>query len=374
MRNKLLITTAFILICTAFYACKKGGGTEPVTPNPGFDKTAMVTNYADNLIVPGYSAMQQKIATLQTAADAFVAAPTASTQNDVKAAYTEAYKQYERIAAFQFGPAENYLLDVFLNYSGGLDYTFATAGQLTGYSVDSAAIENNISAGSYDLTAMSRSSLYSQGFPALGYLLCAPNALSKFSLSANRGKYLKEVVTRMKTLTDNVATKWTSYRAEFIDNTKTSTGSPIGNIVNQLAYQVDMLKGPRIGWPYGKQSNGIVFADKCEGYYAGISVALATENISALKKLYTGNNSGKGISDYLVSLDKATLNTDVLAQFDALLAALAAIPDPLSNSLTTQTAAMDAAYKEIQKLLTLLKTDVASATAVQITFMDNDGD
>jgi predicted lipoprotein len=32
------------------------------------------------------------------------------------------------------------------------------------------------------------------------------------------------------------------------------------------------------------------------------------------------------------------------------------------------------AYKEIQKLLTLLKTDVSSALGVQISFMDNDGD
>ena len=46
----------------------------------------------------------------------------------------------------------------------------------------------------------------------------------------------------------------------------------------------------------------------------------------------------------------------------------------MSASLISQPAAADAAYKEIQKLLTLLKTDVASATAVQITFTDNDGD
>jgi predicted lipoprotein len=145
-------------------------------------------------------------------------------------------------------------------------------------------------------------------------------------------------------------------------------------MVNQFAYQMDMLKGPRIGWPFGKQSNGIVFATKCEAYFAGISVELAVENLSALKSAYTAAGSGKGISDYLIALKKTTLNNDVLAQFDLALAKLKLIPDPLSATLTTQPAVVDAAYKEIQKLLTLLKTDVPSATAVQITFMDNDGD
>jgi hypothetical protein len=137
---------------------------------------------------------------------------------------------------------------------------------------------------------------------------------------------------------------------------------------------MDLLKGPRIGWPFGKQSNGIVFATKCEAYFAGNSVALAIENLSSLKKTYSGAGSGKGMSDYLISLGKTSLNNDVLTQFDIAITKLQLISDPLSTSLVSQAVAVDNAYKEIQKLLTLLKTDVASATAVQITFMDNDGD
>jgi predicted lipoprotein len=173
----------------------------------------------------------------------------------------------------------------------------------------------------------------------------------------------------MQTLVNGVANDWPNYRAQFISNTQTSSGSPIANIVNQLAYQMDMMKGPRIGWPLGKQSNGIVFATKCEGYYAGISADLAEENLIALKKMYT-----TGIADYLISLKKETLNNDVIAQFDVTIEKLKNIPEPMSHTLTSEPAVVDAAYKEIQKLLTLLKTDVASATAVQISYTDNDGD
>ena len=366
----------FAATVALFYSCKKSSDPDPGSgPSTGFDKTAMLTNYADNLIIPGYTAMQQKLAALQTASYAFLAAPSATTQAAVKTAYQETHLQYERIAAFQFGPAETALLDIFLNFSGSLDYSFTTAGQLTGFSIDSLTIESNITAGTYNLAAMTRSSFYSQGFPALNYLYFGPDAVSKFNTNtANRVKYVKDVLARIKTLVDKVSSDWTTYRTDFIGNTKTNSGSPISYLVNQFAFQMDLLKGPRIGWPFGKQSNGQVFATKVEAYFVGNSMALAVENLTSLKNTYTAGSSGKGISDYLISLGKTSLNTDVLAQFDLAIAKLKLIPDPLSASLTTQATAVEAAYKEVQKLLTLLKTDVASATAVQISYMDNDGD
>ena len=367
----ILITAAFV-----FYSCSKSGGdSDPYNPPAGFDKSAMLQNYADNLIIPGYVALQQKITAFQTSADAFLAAPSASLQDQVKLTYKELYLQYERVAAFQFGPAETELLDIFLNYSGGLDYNFNTAGELTGFSVDSVNIEKNILSGTYNLTTMNRASFYSQGFPAIGYIFFGPNAIAKFSSNnAARVKYAKDVITRMKTLVDKVVAAWPTYKTDFVSNTKTNVGSPIGNIVNQLAYQMDLLKGPRIGWPFGKQSNGTVFASKTESYFTEISAQLAAENMTALKNTYRGGGNGKGISDYLVSLNKTTLNNDILAQFDIVITKIKLIPDPLSTALSAQPDLVENAYKEIQKLLTLLKTDLASATAVQISYMDNDGD
>ncbi len=178
---------------------------------------------------------------------------------------------------------------------------------------------------------------------------------------------------RLKNLVDQVSGDWGAYRAEFIANTKTNVGSPIGYMVNQMAYQLDLLKGPRIGWPFGKQSGGQLFPAKTEAYYAGISAELAVASLSSLRDVYVGADA-HGLSDYLVALNRSALNDEVLAQFNTALAALQVIPDPLSTSLTTETAKVEAAYKEIQKLLTLFKTDVASATGVQITFTDNDGD
>jgi uncharacterized protein len=369
----LLAATLFVLL---FSCSKKSSETAPPTEHPGtFDKSAMLTNYADNVIVPAYQQLQENINALVTAVNAFADAPSADSRNGALEAFRHAYERYQYVEVFNFGPAGTTQLDYYLNFSGGFDYSFTEDGELAGFTVDSISIENKIASGTYDLTTYDRNNFYSQGFPALNYLLFGPNSIEKFaSNTANRAKYLKDVVLRMKTLVDKVAADWTTYRSTFISNTKSDVGSPIGNIVNMLAYQMDMMKGPRIGWPFGKQSNGIVFASKSEGYFAGIGAQLARANIRSLKNTYLGGSGSKGISAYLVSLKKETLNNEVLAQFDVVIGKLDAIPDPLSESFINDGVKVEDAYKEIQKLLTLLKTDVSSALGVQISFMDNDGD
>lgn len=356
--KQYILTTFVTAIILLVMACTK-------TDTPGadtdrtFDKTAMLTGYADNLIIPGYSSMQEKLDLLETSLTSFLASPTATNQQQLKEIFKEAYLQFQRISVYQLGPAENGLLNNFLNM----------------FPADIATIENNISSGNYNLLV--NSSVDEQGFPALDYLLFSEDALQQFNepSSANRKKYVHEVLTRMKTLGGTVLTEWNgTYRSQFIANTRTDVGSPIGFLVNQFAFEMDQLKGPRIGWPFGKQSGGVVFADKSEAYYAGLSLPLAIENLSSLKNAYTGGGSGKGISDYLVALGKQELNTEVVNQFDVTINKLKAIPEPLSTAFTGHKDAVDAAYKEIQTLLTLLKTDVASATGVRITYQDSDGD
>lgn len=368
----VLGTTLLVLL----FSCSKN----PSAPNPGetpetFDKSAMLANYADNVIIPSYQQLQENLDILVGAVNAFADAPSVEAQTAAKIAFGEAYVRYENVEVFNFGPAGGAQLDYYMNFSGGFDYSFTQDGVLAGYSVDSTTIEDNISSGSYDLSTYDRNNFYSQGFPALSYLLFGPNAINKFAVNGtNRATYLKDVAFRMKTLVDEVVSDWSTYRSTFVANTKSDVGSPLGNLVNMLAFEIDMLKGPRIGWPFGKQSNGIVFASKSEGYFAGIGAQLARANIRSLKNAYVGGSGSKGISAYLVSLNKETLNTDVLAQFDILIQKLDAIPDPLSESFINNATQVEDAYKEIQKLLTLLKTDVSSALGIQISFMDNDGD
>lgn len=365
MSKKKWITALLVMLAGGafFIACSKGSGGDDDKNQPAADdfKKRMLVNYADQIIIPAYTDLNAKMATLESAVNAFLEAPSAATNEAVKAPFKNAYLSYESVSVAFLGPAAALLLNNFIN----------------AFPAVTAKIESAIQSGVYDFTLPLTSDSI-QGLPALDYLLFAEGAVQKFTedapYAANRKKYVKDVLARMKSLVNNTLSQWNgNYRASFISSLKTDVGSSIGFLINQFAYEMDAMKGPRIGWPFGKQSNGIVFADKCEGYYSGISAALAVANLTSLKNYYTGG-SGDGIADYLVFLKKEVLNNDVLAQFDIALNALKAIPDPMSAAFTGNAPLIENAYKEVQKLLTLIKTDVASATGVQITYMDNDGD
>ena len=352
----------FIAVCIALvYSCGKKDDTGGTTTPTGTDdfKKAMLANYADNLIIPGYTDLDAKLVTLEVAVNAFLTAPSTTTLDAVRAPFRTAWLSYENVSVDYFGPAAALLLNNYVN-------TFPCV---------PAKIEAGITSGSYNFSQPVASDSI-QGLPTLEYLLFSPNALANYSApqAAARKKYVQDVMSRMRTLVANTLSQWkTSYRATFVGSLKTDVGSSIGFLINQFAFEMDALKGPRIGWPFGKQSNGIVFADKCEGYYSGFSAALAMANLTSLKNYFSGG-SGDGIADYLVLLKREQLSKDVLAQFDVALTALKAIPDPMAAAFTNNAPLIEEAYRQVQKLLTMIKTDVSSATGVQITYMDNDGD
>lgn len=322
-------------------------------------KIGMLTNYADKIIIPAYTDLQNKLGLLETSINTFLSNPTVGNQQSLKPVFKDAYISYEGVSAAYFGPAAALLFNNSAN-----SFPAATGN-----------IESGIQSGNYNFNTPYVSDSI-QGMPALDYLLFSNDAVNKFSGpgAANRKKYVTDIMTRMNSLVGNTLSQWQgSYHNSFVNSTKTDMGSSIAYLVNQIAFELDALKGPRIGWPFGKQSGGIVFADKCEGYYSGITAALAVANLKSLKNYYTGG-SGNGLADYLVLLKKDQINNDVLAQFDLTLSSLQSIPDPMSEAFTANSQLVDAAYKEVQKLLTLLKTDVPSATGVRISYQDSDGD
>lgn len=358
-----------VLLILFYVSCsKKSNPTDNPVAN-GFDKTAMLTNYADNLIVPAYEQTQQKLTLLQTAVSTFLAAPNSTTQATLKTVFKDTYLQIERISVLEFGPSRDN------SFVGFVNTLPANTMKKVGEKTDLAIMEENIASGNWNLAQ--NSAVHQQGFPALDYLFFANDAVSKFTdvNSANRKKYVQDILTRIKGLLDQTLTSWKStYRSQFIGNTKSDSGSPISYMLNQFAYEMDMLKGPRIGWPFGTQSGGVQFPELCEAYYSGLSLDLAIENMNSLKNMFTGGNSGKGISDLLAALGNKQLKDDILNQFSVVDAKLKAIPAPFSSALANNKTAIEDANKEIQLLLRLIKTDAVSKLGVQISYTDNDGD
>lgn len=369
---KIYSTVALLLSLSVLAGCGSDK-EEDTSPKTDFDRQAMLTNYADNLIVPGYEAFAAKTTAMEGSVAAFATEPSTATLASVRAAYQEAYKAWQQVSIYEFGPSDEQMLRTNLNI----------------YPTAASEIESNINSGSYDLQAAP--SVDAKGFPALDYLLYgAPSEEEVVALyitdasATNRKQYLQEVASLISQRADAVYAGWTSgnYTATFEQAAGTAVGSAVGNLVNQLNFDIDLTKRAKVGIPSGRFTAGSALPEKVEAYYSGTSLELLKEAIRAEKAIFMGQTAsgtnGPGLDDYLDHVEAAynggALSEAIEAQFDAALAATEAVEGPLSEAVTTQPEAVTAVYDAMQKLIVLTKTDMPAALGVTITYSDNDGD
>lgn len=365
MKYKLL--AAILVFC--LFACKKKKQEEEEPVNP-YDKQALVSNMADNVILPNYNAFKLSLDSLINAYNTFKTSELQSDYQIVKQKLHSAYLKYQIISPYEFGPAETVIVRMNFNV----------------FPTDTAQIKSNISAGTYVLDAASN--LDAKGFPALDFLFYGFNQseatmIQLFVNSVTRKQYVTDLLNDMSGKMNSVISSWNStYRTTFVNSLGTDVGSSIGFLVNQLNFELDYLKNSKIGTPLGKKTLGIAMPDKCEAYYGGQSLQYAFETLLAIENVYLGRstsgNNGQGFDDYLTHLDAqyngGSLNDAINNQFTVCKAKLNAIANPLSTQVTSNPSVVDAAYVELVKLLVLLKTDMPSSLGVIITYQDGDGD
>jgi predicted lipoprotein len=370
-KYQLLLTAATVAVIASavfFTSCKKDDNL-PDDPADTFDRSALLANYADSVIIPNFTKLDVKVDTLTIRTAAFNSSPDLTGLYALRSAFLDAYKTYQSASAFEFGPSEAETFRTNCN-------TFPT---------DTAQIQVNISNGTYNLFLASN--LDAKGFPAIDYLLYGRNtsdaAIVSYFSSANRKTYLSDLVLHLATHTQNVLTAWTSgYRATFIASNGNSIGSSLGYVVNQLNYELEMIKNARIGIPLGKLSLNVPFPEKCEAYYSNQSVWLASANLDNIENFYLGRSAngtnGQGLDNYLDHLgaqyQSGSLNTAIQQRFLDAKTKLQAIPDPLSAQVINNPALVDTAYVAVKRLLILLKTDMPSNLGIVITYQDTDGD
>lgn len=369
-RSPLAFGAITAVVAIAFItSCKKEPDVPPA-PVDNFDRTALLTNYADSVIVPNFIRLDQKLDSLTSVTATFNSSPDLSGLYAVRTAFLDAYLAYQSVSAFEFGPSETETYRVNCN-------TFPT---------DTAQILLNVANGTYDLFLASN--LDAKGFPAIDYLLYGKNVsdatvVSYFANTPTRRTYLSDLVLHLSTHTQNVLTAWTSgYRETFIASNGNSIGSSLGYIVNQLNYDLELIKNARIGIPLGKLSMGIPYPEKCENYYCGQSVWLASACLNNIENFYLGRSingsDGSGLDNYLDNLgaqyQSQPLNAAIQSHFQDAKNKLQLVPDPLSVQVISNPAVVDTAYVAIKRLLVLLKTDMPSNLGIVITYQDTDGD
>lgn len=357
-----------LLVCNLF-AC---GEDENPQPTDNFDRQAMLTHWADQIIVPAYTAFAEKTTQLEEVTEAFVADPTEANLLDLRTAWENAYLGWQKVGMFEVGKAEELLLTNNLNI----------------YPVDVMALEANVSSGTYNLELPSTND--QQGFPALDYLLYGlsttpAEVVSIYASNQSYGTYLQAVATRINALTQAVLNDWTSrYRDEFVANNGNSATASVDRFVNDyIFYYEKHLRAGKVGIPAGVFS-GAPLENTVEAYYrSDFSKTLLLASFAAVQdffngKTFTGTSTGPSLAAYLTDLD-AEKNGIPLAeaineQFNQTRVQIALLADDFTQQIATDNAVMLATYDQLQVNVINLKVDMLQKLNINVDYVDADGD
>lgn len=367
MFRKIII---LFLLIAGVYACELSTENEPETTD-NFDRGVMLMHIADNIIVPSLQDFNAKMTALKTAGETFTSTPNQTNLDALRTSWVSAYKEYQHIEMFNIGKAEELQYKFYMNI----------------YPLSVTDVETNISNGSYDLNNVNYQD--AQGFPALDYLLYGVadtdvEILAKYTTDANATnykKYITDVLNQMDGLTTQVVTDWSSYRNEFINSTANTVTSALNKFLNAyVQYYEKNLRANKFGTPAGVFSADPL-PEKVEALYRkDISKELALESLTAFENLFTGKYKGNSIANrssfqqYLEALDRQDLATSIIKQLTLAKTEIKGLKNNFFVQINTDNTQMTRAYDELQKVVVLLKVDMASALNVSVVFADNDGD
>ncbi len=369
--RKLIFLFAFATFLTA---CSSSDKDSP--SGDSFNRTTLLTHWADNLIIPAFQNYDDKLALLTLNIESFNAAPSQENLTTVRASWLEAYKAFQKVMLYNIGKASD------LNFKETADT----------YPTDIVGIEQNISSGNYNLALLSQYS--KQGFPALDYLLNGlgqsdSEIVSFYSSSANATSYRTYAITVANALKSNssaILADWKgSYRATFIASNGTAVSSSTNKMTNLFVKNFEKdIRWAKVGIPSGVFSNGTLFPEKVEGYYKkDISKTLLNTALQAQQDFFNGkyfesSQVGPSLKSYLDDVKAVrngmNLSAIINNQFETIYTTNAELNDNFTQQIISNNSKMLEAYDAMQQNVVYFKLDMMQALNITIDYVDGDGD
>ena len=344
---------------------------------PEFDRSTILKNYAENIIIPRYDDFQLSLANLKSSVDSYVASPLLSTFDKMHDDWFTAYKKWQHIEMFNIGKAEEIM---FFN-------------TVNTYPIDELRIVENITSMKYDLSSSNDWS--SQGLSGVDYMIhgiddSKEKVIQKYIDDSKYGDYLKNLLTIMSSNTDKIVQDWKTYKDSFIQSSGNSNSSSLNMITNDFVYYFEKgLRANKIGIPAGVYSGGNALADRVEAYYSSknsfedVSKDLAKEALLASENLFLGKSS-TGVSgaslktylDYIYNADvnKENLSPIITSNFQKAKDALESLDSNFINQINSDKVKMLNAFDKLQAIVVNMKTNMLSLLSIQVDYIDADGD
>lgn len=347
-----------VLLAALFMGCEQ----EDPDNTDTFDRKAVLVQFADELIIPSYDEAANQLAKFTSAAGAYKQNPNTAQLDSLRMSWFRAYLAWQEVALWDFGPAKDHGLLAVMNI----------------YPTDTARVMNNI-ATAYDLNSVAN--IAAQGFPALEYLLYEQDQLLTDSAT---WEYFTAVVDRMTLKLNAVNGDWSSYRNTFVDASGTDRGSSLGELFNNtfLPYFEVHVREAKFGIP-GGQRTGTPLPGNVEGRYSGFySRILAQKSVTAVHNAWNGISfvnqvPGPSVIDYVKFTDKRNgtrLAEKLNGQFDDILFSVQALDNDFYTLASTNPQDLNDVWGQCQMAVFTIKSEIASALSITISYVDTDGD
>ena len=342
---------------------------------PGVDYTEsrleLAQTLAENFIVPGYEQLESDITELRDATADFVEGPNAPRLLLIKDFLRKTRITWQTVAPFQFGPTGD----------------VALRRELNTYPIDETKILDNIESGDYTLGSIDN--IGAEGFPAIEYMLeglgeSNSDVVAIYKDDVKYGEYLTALIERVLTVSGVVVNAWSPTGATYFhvftgeSAAGTDVGSALSLVVNAYEFHLQrFVRDGKIGIPAGVRSAGVPRPSSIEAFYGGYSTQLLDVSLRSMKDIYTGTSDSSddySLEDYLVTIGFEDLAREINVQFDEVIDMAALLNDPLDQEIENDNQKVVDVFLEIQKLVPLIKSDMASAMGVIITNQDADGD
>ncbi len=305
-----------------------------------FDDSAVISEFTSKVVIPNYEQFSDKATALNTAVEAFVAAPSEGSLKAARDAWSAIRLSWEQTETFAFGPAG----------SLGLD------GAMDSWPVNQTDIEK-ILAGDEPLTPDSVAQLQDteRGMHAIEFILFGTEANKALSEFSDREKqYLAALTQDLDTSAAAMLASWQkgvegqpAYETVFAkagdaSNTVYPTAAAAAQeLVTGIIDSLTEVGEEKLEAPFKAQS-----AEGLESRFSAQTMNDLKSNLQSAENGYLGefaegNSKAEASVSTFVAARDPELDKKVKAEFEAAHSALDAVPTPLEKSLTDPAAKAD---------------------------------
>ena len=371
---KILISISILSIF--IISCSSSSDDEQSTI-PEFDRSAVLINYADNIILPRLNNFKSSVDYLKESGDAYVDSPDLTTYTELHNSWLEAYINWQYVEMFNIGKAEEIMFFSKTNT----------------YPVNEGRIQENINNQKTDLSNPNDWSC--QGFPGLDYMIhgianTENEIINQYIQNPLNGKYLKVVLNELNNNTDLVLNDWNTYRNTFVNSIENTATSAFNMLTNDFVYYFEKgLRTNKIGIPSGVFSNNPL-SNKVEAYYSSkngiedVSRDLIENALNAVDLVFQGKSSnqspvGPSFKTYLDFIKANNVSADdigsiVVNKIQTANQKILDLNKNFINQVENDNGKMLAAFDALQTIVVNLKTDMLSLFNVAVDYTDADGD